>query len=172
MGAGRRHRQGIDDDAPPAPATIGGKAVVDDVIASAMTLREHRCEGERGHLRGATNVGRRAPPQERRDAEFVDVDELTAQREEALGVEWFRPAQSGLPVRHGRELRPCCRSCCVARRRRRLRLRRVPGPLPSATTPMAYSRGADTSAATAYGAGVGSDGLWRRWRRRRSRRRS
>jgi hypothetical protein len=40
--------------------TVGGKTLVDDVIAAAMTLKEHLC--------GADDVRRRVPLQERRDA--------------------------------------------------------------------------------------------------------
>ena len=83
----------LDDDAP--PATVGGKTLVDDVIALAMTVKEHLVIRRHFVNRSATRRG------------------------DGLVQDGSGPHKAGLPVRHGREHRPCCPSCCVARRRPR-----------------------------------------------------
>jgi hypothetical protein len=91
--------------------TVGGKTLVDDVIALAMTLKEHLC--------GADDVRRRVPLQERRNAEFVDVDHLGQCRSRRWTA---RSTSAALEHR-------LCRVPWPPRRRRRLW--RAPGPGPA-----------------------------------------
>jgi hypothetical protein len=79
----------LHDDEP--PATVGGKTLVDDVIALAMTVK----------------VIRR-----------YFVNRSATRRGDCLVEDGSGPHKAALPVRHGRD-RPCCPSCCVARRRPR-----------------------------------------------------
>jgi hypothetical protein len=79
----------LHDDAP--PATVGGKTLLDDVIALAMTVK----------------VIRR-----------YFVNRSATRRGDCLVEDGSGPHKAVLPVRHGRD-RPCCLSCCVARRRPR-----------------------------------------------------
>jgi hypothetical protein len=131
-----RHRQGrmidavLHDDAP--PATVGGQTLLDDVIALAMTVK----------------VIRR-----------YFVNRSATRRGDCLVEDGSGPHKAVLPVRHGRD-RPCCLSCCVARRRPRAdssvaagasivgpsRRRQFDGVEPTGTPPMSCSMAAATSA--------------------------